>query len=102
MKRSFLALSLSLLLMASLAACTDTPAGDKQDGGAAAERTRAEAVRNDGLYYATQDGRVAGRDDKAHGTNLASDARRIADDVARGARDLGRDAREMAYDVTHE
>ena len=102
MKRSFLALTLSLMLMASLTACSNTPADDKQDDGATATRTRVETVDPDGRYYATGDGQVTGWNDGTRGTNLSDDARRIVDDAVDGVKDLGRDTREMAYDLTHE
>jgi len=94
MKRVFLTFALTLMLTASLAACTTTPAdtntatgngnGSVMEDNTANSRARSgtnngSSMRRDGQYYADDKGDVSGNND-----GIGNDIRRAADDVMDG------------------
>lgn len=102
MKRVFLTFVMAAMLTASLAACTTTPSdtnhatgngnGSVMEGGSANSRARGgmggatgssgtggSTMRNNGRYYADDNGDVSGRDD-----SLGNDIRRATDDMMNG------------------
>ena len=90
MKRAFLTFAMAVVLTASLAACTSTPAdtnGGGTDNNTARNRMGGNAAMdNRGRYYADDNGDVFGNND-----GIGGDIGRAADDVMDGVGNAMRD-----------